>query len=49
VGKVVADARQAYPALFRVTPGTADGGAGQQGAGVAPSMNDLIRRKAGRA
>jgi|MudIll2142460700_1097286.scaffolds.fasta_scaffold213515_1 hypothetical protein len=49
VGKVVADARQAYPALFRVTPGTADGGAGQQGASPAPTMNDLIRRKAGRA
>lgn len=48
VGKVVADARQAYPALFRVTPGTADGGAGQ-GAAPAPTMNDLIRRSAGRA
>ena len=48
VGKVVADARQAYPALFRVTPGTADGGAGQ-GAAPAATMNDLIRRGAGRS
>lgn len=48
IGKVVSDARQAYPALFRVTPGTADGGAGQ-GAGPEPTMNDLIRRSAGRA
>lgn len=48
IGKVVADARQAYPALFRATPGTADGGAGQ-GAVPSPTMNDLIRRSAGRA
>jgi hypothetical protein len=48
IGKVVAEVRQAYPALFRVTPGSADGGAGQGTAGAAPTMNDLIRRSAGR-
>jgi hypothetical protein len=47
LAKVVADVRQAYPALFRVAPGQSDGGAGQ-GAPTQPTMNDLIRRQAGR-
>jgi hypothetical protein len=46
--KVVADARQAYPNLFRVTPGQVDGGAGTGAPAGAPDMNDLIRRGAGR-
>lgn len=49
MAKVVADARQAYPALFRATPGTADGGAGAGAARTGSNMNDLIRRGAGRA
>ena len=49
IGKVVSDARQAYPALFRAAPGTADGGAGQGAGAPAPTMNDLIRRGVGRA
>lgn len=49
IGKVVADARQAYPALFRATPGSADGGAGAGAAPTGTNMNDLIRRGAGRA
>jgi len=49
IAAVVANARQAYPALFRGNaPGTADGGAGQ-GQAAPVDMNDLIRRRAGRA
>lgn len=48
VPAVVATARTNYPALFRVAAGSGDGGAGQGAAGAAPTMNDLIRRGAGR-
>lgn len=49
VAEVVAKARTDYPALFRVAQGSADGGAGQGAPAGGATMNDLIRRGAGRA
>ncbi len=42
--KVIGALRKDYPALFRSTNGSADGGAGGS-VTTAPSMNDLIRKR----
>lgn len=50
VDKLVADAKKAYPDMFRVVEGKADGGEGRDdGAGKTTNMNRLIRRQAGYA
>lgn len=48
LAKVIEGMRASYPGMFRVTPGQGDGGAGTSGAPAGTSMNDLIRRGAGR-
>jgi hypothetical protein len=47
VADVIANARKAYPGLFRAAAGSGDGGKGGTGA-EANDMNALIRRAAGR-